>query len=165
MSNSKVQTQLFKSIPGKRGFLLFYEDLGILELLSPEFKCVGYLYWNLAEPNDTLELLQLEIDPEYRNQGFARILLLDAVPLMRREYPRARFLLAKTLTSKGVYNLLRSVYGEPVRVSNVRQLPYYSPRDWLTRKTYGAAVFRLPEYKSLAGWVRNSALLKFITGD
>ena len=127
-----------------------YSDENTLELRSPEGNQIGFMAWRAASPragvtDRTVEIEHLEIDKPYRGRRLGEAMLRQLKALLPTLYPHARYVVAKTATSKGIINLLRRVFGPELRAKNTEKLPKRSPADWLSTLNRGYVLFRLSE--------------------
>ena len=126
----------------------FAHDESTARLETRSGQQVGYMAWRPASPkigvtNRTIEIEHLNIDRQYQRQGLGEAALRHFKTIIQKIYPSARYVVAKTATSKGIVNLLRRVFGPEIRTRGLENLPTRSPNDWVTATNRGYALFDL----------------------
>ena len=120
-------------IPGRRLVVRTELDNGNLAIESPSGSLVGSLWWR-PSGKVTVHLEHLEISEDYQKQGLGELLLREFLRYLPKTYPNTKYLTGN-VTSQGIFQLLRKVFGSERNGADITCLPKRSPKDWPTTRS------------------------------
>jgi ribosomal protein S18 acetylase RimI-like enzyme len=127
-------------IPGRRLVIRTELDNGNLAIESPSGFLVGSLWWR-PSGKVTVHLEHLEISEDYQKQGLGEVLLREFLRYLPKTYPNTKYLTGN-VTSQGIFQLLRKVFGSERNGADITCLPKRSPKDWPTTRRRVSVRFR-----------------------